>query len=638
MPDDVNIVEPEEVVLSVDDQESVSMSATDVEVVELQTEQAQIIEAISPEADVSKVEEGAKITVTDYRGTTETIIGYDDISSSLVEKAIENYLPTDTAEGAVASFTDGAAMPVKSMVVGVEPVQDLHGYDSPWPAGGGPNLLSSDNISRLSQTVYGVTYTVQADGSVKATGTVTTSTWNFASFYTTLDTYGLSVGDTISVSAFGPHVAFIVQFYNENTLLGSAGTNFGAKTAVIPDDTTRIRLLVYCSDTTPPAAGDTIDKIIYPQLEKASTPSSVWHPYSNICPISGWTGAEICDDPKYGGLIEWNQISKTITSRIVANGITITPYQNDGYVVLDGTTMASGVISAFPPFPVISGHKYAIWGSGTAFGKGCSVYSNIGGNSAFQSAIKTALTTGNFVVTPRSNASVTYSSDTAYVCCCDLTVMFGEGNEPTTIEEFRAFFPNDYYPYNTGELTTVGAVNGITHRHYTIAFPDSAGTVYGGTLDVTNGKLTVDRAEVDIGTLTWGTYDAPYGKTFYATPPGPKRFWQGICSEYKQRISSFSDLENCEFTTNSGAGYAMFVRNDAYTNSADFKTAMSGVQLVYELATPIVYDVDPVTIRTLLGANNIWADTGDVAVNYRADTKLYIDKKIAEMLTQLDGN
>lgn len=34
----------------------------------------------------------------------------------------------------------------------------------------------------------------------------------------------------------------------------------------------------------------------------------------------------------------------------------------------------------------------------------------------------------------------------------DLTQMFGEGNEPATVEEFEAMFPNDYYEYNEGEL------------------------------------------------------------------------------------------------------------------------------------------------------------------------------------------
>lgn len=37
----------------------------------------------------------------------------------------------------------------------------------------------------------------------------------------------------------------------------------------------------------------------------------------------------------------------------------------------------------------------------------------------------------------------------------DLTQMFGAGNEPTTVAEFRAMFPDDYYPYNAGELKTI---------------------------------------------------------------------------------------------------------------------------------------------------------------------------------------
>lgn len=38
------------------------------------------------------------------------------------------------------------------------------------------------------------------------------------------------------------------------------------------------------------------------------------------------------------------------------------------------------------------------------------------------------------------------------VVCYDLTKMFGAGNEPSTVEEFEAMFPDDWYPYNEGEL------------------------------------------------------------------------------------------------------------------------------------------------------------------------------------------
>lgn len=37
----------------------------------------------------------------------------------------------------------------------------------------------------------------------------------------------------------------------------------------------------------------------------------------------------------------------------------------------------------------------------------------------------------------------------------NLTQMFGEGNEPSTTEEFEAMFPNDYYPYSEGELMSM---------------------------------------------------------------------------------------------------------------------------------------------------------------------------------------
>ena len=40
----------------------------------------------------------------------------------------------------------------------------------------------------------------------------------------------------------------------------------------------------------------------------------------------------------------------------------------------------------------------------------------------------------------------------------DLTQMFGEGNEPSTVEEFEAMFPNDYYEYNEGTLISHDSV------------------------------------------------------------------------------------------------------------------------------------------------------------------------------------
>ena len=50
------------------------------------------------------------------------------------------------------------------------------------------------------------------------------------------------------------------------------------------------------------------------------------------------------------------------------------------------------------------------------------------------------------------------------------------------------------------------------------------------------------------------------------------------------------------------------------------------MQVVYTLNEPFTVQLTPETLSTLLGANNIWADTGYVSVTYRADPTLYIRK------------
>lgn len=50
------------------------------------------------------------------------------------------------------------------------------------------------------------------------------------------------------------------------------------------------------------------------------------------------------------------------------------------------------------------------------------------------------------------SAKVTFSNRQIF----DLTAMFGSGKEPTTVEEFEAMFPANYYPYNTGEVVSAG--------------------------------------------------------------------------------------------------------------------------------------------------------------------------------------
>ena len=189
----------------------------------------------------------------------------------------------------------------------------------------------------------------------------------------------------------------------------------------------------------------------------------------------------------------------------------------------------------------------------------------------------------------------------------------------------------------TGAQVSHSGADRTTPTTYSITFPSEAGTVYGGTLDVTTGVLTVDRAMVDLGTLNWD-YSAGSvrftGRTL--SPSGVAKTLNAACSQYKVDTNAYYDSNRTNAVLSLGSGGdTVLIRDFAYTDAAAFKTAMDGVQLVYELATPITYTLTPTEIKSLLGDNNIWADAGNTEVTYRADTKLYIDKKIAEVINAL---
>lgn len=105
----------------------------------------------------------------------------------------------------------------------------------------------------------------------------------------------------------------------------------------------------------------------------------------------------------------------------------------------------------------------------------------------------------------------------------DLTAMFGEGNEPTSVEEFEKIFPADYYPYAASEIVSAGvtevAVGETAHPipEAIKALPGygwSAGTAR-NYVDYENKKYYQCVQSVDLGTLTWVV--SPTGKVNFQT-------------------------------------------------------------------------------------------------------------------------
>lgn len=142
--------------------------------------------------------------------------------------------------------------------------------------------------------------------------------------------------------------------------------------------------------------------------------------------------------------------SKYIAGETV-NGVT---YINNG----DGTfTVNSLNITAntyeiiAPSIALIKGHKYAVSLYGNYVGG--YFYIQINKNGAYQAEINNGIyevPQDNYDAEPRIVAYLdTPTGDKIYKPqFFDLTEMYGSGNEPSTIEEFKEKFPDELYPYS----------------------------------------------------------------------------------------------------------------------------------------------------------------------------------------------
>lgn len=161
----------------------------------------------------------------------------------------------------------------------------------------------------------------------------------------------------------------------------------------------------------------------------------------------------------------------------------------------------------------------------------------------------------------------------------------------------------------------------------------SAGTVYGGSLDVMTGVLTVDKGYTTVGDITW-SYESNYTR-FYGLIPDiitgiATSRTPFICSAY-QTIDDGRTLSSVPDGSIYGAGSTanVYIKDTRYTDSATFKSEMGDVQIVYPLMTPSAYHLTPTEVTTLLGDNTIWMDAeGTIDATYRVDTQMYVDNRI----------
>ena len=508
-----------------------------------------------------------------------------------IKNAIRQCLITDTASGAIASFSDGAAMPMESLTVDLEPIQDLHGYDSPWLAGGGKNKFDQDTIYASFK---------QSDGS----------------FLGVMNPSITAIHTNIPIAMVGQQVTFSAMMK-----VPSGSTIGNLRVCVNIGGVVRNGSLVNSSDYslsyitfTPSSADDYVyfsfgsngaQQVQFKDVMLALGTDTAFAPYSNICPISGRDSVTVTRTGKniFGGITMGQAIVDAVNNRFYSN---FGEDESGNYV----TIKASSVVSDKPFTKGVKfkeNTQYTLVLKITRNQAAPSLNANIKVEytDGTQTGVTIAASTTAEIVT---KVVVTPASKSVK----QVTTVWGGGTAKLYYEESGIFegvlTAADFIPYDAQSATI-----------------QLGQTVYGGTVDVTTGVMTVDRAALtltDAYTYIYGTASTglPYiGFSNTQIPAYDVKFDAiPICDRYKPSRNASID-----FAIRT-AMHSTYIYDSRFTSLQTAKEIVNGTQLVFELATPLTIQLTPAQLTTLHGQNNVWSDADSVDVTYIADPKLYI--------------
>ena len=441
----------------------------------------------------------------------------------------------------VVQVTDARAMPADGVIVDIPIAQDLRGQPYPYPAGAGKNRFDVDNAEFVNGKV------IAADGSEDSN-----TRYRYTGSYTPVTAsteYSLSYNKTAGVSASGLVCEYdsskaFLQRTSVISLTSSTGIQSGAFTT--GENTAYVRLcLPYASGATDQGASDI-------QVELGPVATS-YAPYSNICPFSGWTGATLSrSGANIFNIAHVEKAGSGVTVVIDGSSFVVTAsagYTNQGFKS-DPFWLKSNVIYTLKAhIKRMSGPDSRSPTLGFRWTSPASFIS--GGTSSLSSGVIEGDVSKTIAFTPNKADRKAYISGLLSPSTAldyenvgeyrDIQLFIGE---PTS-EEYVEFTGFDEYPFD---------------------WSSSAGTIYGGKLDVTNGLLTVTHGQI-------ASYNGEY-------LPG-----------------------------------AWLSDRDAYAAGT---TPTIGAQVVYELKAPILYQLTPQQVVMLNGANNLFSSAGDVTLVYFA--------------------
>lgn len=505
--------------------------------------------------------------------------------------------PVDTASGAIASFADGAdSIPMKSFVCSIDPIQNLNGQSAPYPAGAGKNKL---NPTGESGTTSGITTTKNSDGTYTVTGgnTYTSAVAILAG------EWQAKAGVTYTLNGCpsgGSNDSYRLDIRTSPTT-PYQGTPVDTGSGVNITPSSDATLYVYMRF----AIGYNISGSLSfkPMIRLATEADATFAPYSNVCPISGHSGVN--------AVVAGFNLLPTLEGR-ENNGVTFTR-NSDGSVSLSGTASATAYyLPSSADKKLIKAGTYYISGGVSS---NISVY--VGGTYVDGTTAPTNRSEG-------SEISITLTQDANLY----LQIRVLSGTDTTGVKVYPMISPQSGQPYTPYVGTT-----------YPVTFVDGDNplTVYKGTIDLVSGVLTVTHWGVDMGDLEWSQGSVAYYATLTDTPKVPANNNtppDAICSRYPTATYNQVNGGTLGINIRTSNGW-VYVYDNTVADLDAFNAAVNGETLVYALETPLVYNLTPTEVLTLLGQNNCYNDCSNTAVEYRADIALYVQKFLGGNMSTL---
>lgn len=176
------------------------------------------------------------------------------------------------------------------------------------------------------------------------------------------------------------------------------------------------------------------------------------------------------------------------------------------------------------------------------------------------------------------------------------------------------------YPFSAFYQLEIGSTDTTYEKYNATTVTIALGqTVFGGERNITSGLQKITHANLLLSDATWRLQSInSHGiANFYTIISGRKNGASDLCDRFTKQTSTIADTTTEGFLPSYSSGTTtLYIRiySTRASTVAEFSTWLENneTHFVYELAQPVTVQMSGTEFETILGINNIWADSGDI--------------------------